>query len=173
MCVLVAQLCLTLCDPMVHSLPGSSVHGILQARILKWVAIAFSRGWSQSRDGIQVCRIAGRLFTIWSTRDILMYYFSTYVLYTLCTITRNNIKSLLQWKKWWMKGKLDTLKRERKKKWHDEIEIQVRWSGILTPHWVLIGECTSFLVVLQGLILLYIFWEQKIGSIVLYVLHRL
>ena len=94
MCVLVAQLCLTLCDPMVHSLPGSSVHGILQARILKWVAIAFSRGWSQSRDGIQVCRTAGRLFTIWSTRDVLMYYFSTYVLYTLCTITRNNIEKV-------------------------------------------------------------------------------
>ena len=46
MCVLVAQLCLTLCDPVVHGLPGSSVHGILQARILKWVAIAFSRGSS-------------------------------------------------------------------------------------------------------------------------------
>ena len=43
-CVLVAQSCLTLCDPMDCSLPGSSVHGILQARILEWVA--FSRGSS-------------------------------------------------------------------------------------------------------------------------------
>ena len=42
--VLVAQLCLTLCDPMHCSQPGSSVHGILQARILEWVAISFSRG---------------------------------------------------------------------------------------------------------------------------------
>ena len=42
-CVLVAQLCPTLCDPMDYSLPGSSVHGILQARILEWVAIPFSR----------------------------------------------------------------------------------------------------------------------------------
>jgi len=42
-CVLVAQSCLTLCDPMDSSLPGSSVHGILQARILEWVAISFSR----------------------------------------------------------------------------------------------------------------------------------
>ena len=41
--VLVAQLIPTLCDPMDHSQPGSSVHGILQARILKWVAILFSR----------------------------------------------------------------------------------------------------------------------------------
>ena len=42
--VLVAQWCLTLCDPVDYSPPGSSVHGILQARILEWVAIFFSRG---------------------------------------------------------------------------------------------------------------------------------
>ena len=42
--VLVAQLCLTLCDPMDCSPPGSSVHGILQARILEWIAILFSPG---------------------------------------------------------------------------------------------------------------------------------
>ena len=41
--LLVSLLCLTLCDPMDSSLPGSSVHGILWARILKWVAIPFSR----------------------------------------------------------------------------------------------------------------------------------
>ena len=46
----VAQLCPTLCDPMDCSLPGSSVHGILQARILEWVAISFSRGSSQPRE---------------------------------------------------------------------------------------------------------------------------
>ena len=44
-----AQLCLTLCDPMDCSLPGSSVHGIMPARILKWVAISFSKGSSQHR----------------------------------------------------------------------------------------------------------------------------
>ena len=41
----VAQLCLTLCDPMDCSLPGSSVHGIFQARVLEWGAIAFSNQW--------------------------------------------------------------------------------------------------------------------------------
>ena len=46
----VAQSCLTLCDPMDCSPPGSSVHGILQARILEWVAISFSRGSSQPTD---------------------------------------------------------------------------------------------------------------------------
>ena len=44
------QSCLTLCDPMDCSLPGSCVHGILRARILKWVAISFFRGSSQPRD---------------------------------------------------------------------------------------------------------------------------
>ena len=48
--VLVTQSCPTLCDPMDCSLPGSSVPGILQARILEWVAIPFSRGSSQPRD---------------------------------------------------------------------------------------------------------------------------
>ena len=48
--VLVAQSCLTLCDPMDCIPPGSSVHGILQARILEWVAIPFSRASSQPRD---------------------------------------------------------------------------------------------------------------------------
>ena len=46
----VAQLCLTLCDPMDCSLPGSSVHRIFQARVLEWAAISFSRGSSQPRD---------------------------------------------------------------------------------------------------------------------------
>ena len=57
------------CDPMGCSLPGSSVHIILQARILEWVAIPFSRGSSWPRDGTQVSRIAGRFFTIWATRE--------------------------------------------------------------------------------------------------------
>ena len=46
MCVLASKSCLILCDPMDCSLPGSSVRGILQARILEWVAIRFSRGSS-------------------------------------------------------------------------------------------------------------------------------
>ena len=53
-CVLVAQSCLTLCNSMDCSPPGSSVHGILQARTLEWVAIPFSREPSQPRDQTQV-----------------------------------------------------------------------------------------------------------------------
>ena len=70
-CVLVAQSCLTLCNPMDWSLPGSSVHGILQARILEWVAIPHSRGSSQPRDQTQVSGIAGRFVTVWATREAL------------------------------------------------------------------------------------------------------
>ena len=50
---------------------GSSVLEILQARILGWVAISFSRGSSQSRDQIQVSHIENRFFTIWDTRESL------------------------------------------------------------------------------------------------------
>ena len=64
-------MCLTLCDPMDCSLPGSFVDGIFQARILEWVVISFSRGSSQPRDRTQVFCTAGRLFTIWATREIL------------------------------------------------------------------------------------------------------
>ena len=63
------QLCLTLCNPMDCSLPGSSVHGILQARILEWVTISFSRGSSQPRDRTWVSRIGGRRFNLWATRQ--------------------------------------------------------------------------------------------------------
>ena len=61
--VLAAQLCPTLCDPMDYSPPGSSVQGILQARILRWVAMPSSRGSPQPRDWTQVSCIAGRFFT--------------------------------------------------------------------------------------------------------------
>ena len=60
----IAQSCLTLHDPMDCSLPGSSVHGIFQARVLEWVAVFFSRRSSQSRDQTQVSHIAGRRFAI-------------------------------------------------------------------------------------------------------------
>ena len=62
----VIQSCLTLCDPMDCSLPGSSVHGILQAGILEWVATSSSRRSSRPRDRTQVSCITGRFFTAWA-----------------------------------------------------------------------------------------------------------
>ena len=61
---LVAQLCLTLCDPMDCSPLGSSVHEVSQARLLEWVALPSSRGSSQPRDRIQVSCIAGRFLSV-------------------------------------------------------------------------------------------------------------
>ena len=61
--VFVAQPCPTVCNPM-DCRSGSSAHGILQARILEWVAIPFSRGSSQPRDQTQVSYIADRFFTV-------------------------------------------------------------------------------------------------------------
>ena len=52
------------------SLPGSSVYGIFQTRVLEWVAISFSRGSSRPRDRTQVSCIVGRHFTIWATREV-------------------------------------------------------------------------------------------------------
>ena len=57
------------CDPMECSLPVSFVHGILQARILGWVAISSSKASSQPGNWTQVSCIAGRFFTIWATRE--------------------------------------------------------------------------------------------------------
>ena len=68
---LAAQSCPTLCDSMDCSLPGSSVHGISQARTLEWAAISFSRWSSQPKDQTQVSGIVGRFFIIWATREAI------------------------------------------------------------------------------------------------------
>ena len=68
-CLLVAQLCPTLCHPMDCSPPSSSVQGILQAWILEWVAISLSRGSSQPRDHSWVSCFAGGCFTAWATTE--------------------------------------------------------------------------------------------------------
>ena len=81
--VLVAKSCLF--DLMDCSLPGSSVHGILQARILEWVAISFSRGFSLPKDGACVSCITGKFFTIWATKEAKHYcglnWIFSYLLY--------------------------------------------------------------------------------------------
>ena len=66
----VAQSCPTLCNPMDCSLPGFSIHGTFQARVLEWVAISFSRESSPPRDQTQFSCIVGRRFTLWATREV-------------------------------------------------------------------------------------------------------
>ena len=67
--MLVTQSSPTLCDSLDYSLPGSSVCGILQARILEWISILFSRGSSWPRDQTKVSCIAGGFFTVWATGE--------------------------------------------------------------------------------------------------------
>ena len=79
--VKVSQLCPTLCDPMEYT-----VHGILWARILEWVAFPFSRGSSQLRDWTKVSLIAGRFFTSW-----LVPHSRTYLLWNMWTRMKDTI----------------------------------------------------------------------------------
>ena len=71
-CLVVAQSCPTLCTPWTVAPTGSSIHGILQARILEWVAISFSRGSSPPRDQTWVSYTAGRYFMVWTSREALL-----------------------------------------------------------------------------------------------------
>ena len=73
--------------------PGSSVHGIFQARIVEWVAIPFSRGSSWPRDQTWISHFVGRFFTIWATREaqpsfLLVFYF--YLLHMVCSNNQNS-----------------------------------------------------------------------------------
>ena len=74
-CALLLQLCLTLCNPKDCKPPGSSVHGVLQARILGWVSMPFSRGSSQLRDQIHIPCISSIIgaffFAHWATWELL------------------------------------------------------------------------------------------------------
>ena len=87
-CMLVTQSCLTLCDPMDCSPPGSSDHGILQARTLDWVAIPFSRGsfWTQGLNpGLPHCKwILYRLSHQGSPEGIMLREISQTKTNTLC-----------------------------------------------------------------------------------------
>ena len=94
-CALVAQSCLTLCDPVDYSPPSSSVHGILQARILEWVAMPSSRGSSWLRDRTCVSwdsGITGGFLYCWSTRENQVQFFTTWNMHLLCST----------WNIWWL-----------------------------------------------------------------------
>ena len=105
---LVAQSCPTLCNPMECSPPGSSVHGILQARILEGVVMSSSRGSSQPRDWTQVSCTADRFFTIWAT--ILMNVKWDLILILIWNSQQLVILSLFSYACWafvyllWIKG---------------------------------------------------------------------
>ena len=93
-----------LCDPMDCSLPVSSLHGILQARVLEWVAISFSRGSSWPRDQIQVSHIPGRCFNLWATREAHRLFSASQVLLSFlswcfaCTSMSEGVFLMYPWR---------------------------------------------------------------------------
>ena len=95
---------LTRCDSMDCSLPGFSVHGIFQTRILVWVAIPFSRGSSWPRDGTQVSCITGIFFTVWATREAPLDPTRTSkhcaIFLSLIFLEKKNSKKCLKWKQY-------------------------------------------------------------------------
>ena len=92
----VTQSCLTLCDPVDCSLRGSLIHGILQAGILEWIAISFSRGSSWPRDRTWVSHVTGRCFTIWATRVIvLLKWINTSIGFKLSVLNKLPLTELI------------------------------------------------------------------------------
>ena len=98
--------------PHKHSLPGSSVHGILQARILEWVAVPFSRGSSQPSYQTQVSGIVGRFFTVWATSEAFLMGFPC-GLPPWVSLVAQTVKNLPAMKETWVKtlGQEDPLEK--------------------------------------------------------------
>ena len=109
---LVAQWCPTLCELWNVSPPGSYVHEILQARILEWIAMPSSRGFSQPRDWTQVSHITGRFFTIWATREALCILFiaQLFILYSSRKLFLLNAHLDIDYKFWFKSSRQCKLK---------------------------------------------------------------
>lgn len=81
--VLVLQSCRTLCKLTDCSLPGSSAYGMLQARIMEWVVIPFSKGSSRPRSQIQIFCNAGGVFIIWAITEAQVYAYTQAYMYVV------------------------------------------------------------------------------------------
>ena len=88
---LVTQSCLSLCNPMNCSPPGSSVHGILQARILEWAAISFSRGSFQPRDQTCISCIGRWILCHWATREACLYIYAFHFISFISCVFLNSL----------------------------------------------------------------------------------
>ena len=146
--MLIAQSCLAFCDPVDCSPPGPSVHGILQARTLEWVAIAFSRGASRRRDWTRVSCTTGRFFTIWATRE--------------AQALSLNAKSHLEdsYKEPWLGYPILGISETQEREWLEELTVLPEWVP-LSPHWNVSSQGLS----LSGFSLLTPqYLEQRVGT---------
>ena len=87
----VSQSCLTLCNAMVYSSPGSYAHGISQARTLEWVAVSFSRGSSQPQAWICISYTGRWILYHWTTREALLYDTNEKTMILICP--KNSLKT--------------------------------------------------------------------------------
>ena len=92
----VSRSVVSICDLMGFSPLGFSVHEILQAIILEWITIPFSRGSSRFRDWIQVSCIAGRFFTIWATRETQSEHETHTLIHEIQTLIQAALKYFLR-----------------------------------------------------------------------------
>ena len=121
---LVTQPCLILCHPMDCGLPSSSVHGILQARMLEWVAISFSRGFSQPRDRTWVSCTAGRCFTIWATREALWSHNYSNI--------KTRVKTIIKKENWRPMSLMNTEAKISNKVWNKSDTESSAWHSVMT-----------------------------------------
>ena len=123
--VLGTQSCRTLCDPTDRSPPGSSVHVILQARILEWVAVPFSRGSSQPRDQTQISCIVSRFFTIWAAREVPGVSVKSLLSLSSEPLPSNHSNGL----PWWLRSEESTCqyRRRRFNPWVGKIPWRREW----------------------------------------------
>ena len=120
-----------LCSP-----PGFSIHGILQARILEWIAIPFSRGTSQPRDRTLVSCIAGRFFTVWA--NVTLSRWPQYGTQHSQTHSRSLLPPGQSWYDLGM-----CLQGSESAGRHSALILEVRWSG--KTWWSHVLEATQFL----------------------------
>ena len=129
----VVQSCPTLCEPM-----DSAVHGILQPRILEWVAFPFSRGSSQPRDWTQVSlgSIAGRFFTNWATREapfiwlLMAFHWKDWCWSWNCSTLATSCEELTHWKRPWCWEGLGAGGEGDNRGWDGRMATPTRWTWV-------------------------------------------
>ena len=121
-CVVVTQSCPNLCDPMDCSPPGSSVHGICQARILKWISIPFAKESSQRRDWSRVSCIAGWFLLLNEPHTrvcvcvcVCVCIYTDIYIYITASLVAQRVKSLPAVQETWIRslGREDNLEKEK------------------------------------------------------------
>ena len=131
--VLVTQSCPTLCDLLDSSPPGSSVHAVLKARTLEWVASPSSRASSWPRDQTLVCHIAGRFFTVWATREAPIPHVKKEILPVIKDKFRKHFVGEIYISCRWIWRRMKVEKKREKSRMTIIQLMNLHWNVIVTP----------------------------------------